>query len=73
MKISLLKKALIMSKFAFYGILLQCSTMTILMASVSSMGQRQSINDIIVSIEVENVDLTSVFNQLEKLTEFTFA
>ncbi len=73
MKISLLKKTLIMSKFAFYGILLQCCTMTILMASVNTMGQRQSINDIIVSIKVEGESLTSVFDELENLTGFNFA
>lgn len=73
MKNSLLKKALIMSKFTFYGILLQCCTMTILMASSNSLGQRQSINDVIVSIEVDSESLTDVFNQLEDLTKFKFA
>lgn len=62
-----------MSKFAFYGIILQCCTMTILMASVNSLGQRQSINDVIVSIKVDSEDLTSVFDQLEKQTDFKFA
>ncbi|MEQ9441461.1 MAG: TonB-dependent receptor [Cyclobacteriaceae bacterium] len=62
-----------MSRYAFYGIVLQCCTMTILMASVNSMGQRKSINDIIVSIEVKNENLTGVFEQLENLTGFKFA
>ncbi|WPP49185.1 SusC/RagA family TonB-linked outer membrane protein [Catalinimonas niigatensis] len=73
MKIPLLKKAFNMSKFTFYGILLQCCTMTVLMASVDSMGQRQSINDIIVSLDVNDERLVDVFTHLEKLTEFKFA
>ncbi len=73
MKNSLLIKTLLMSKFAFYGILLQCCTITILMASVSGLGQRQSINDVIVSIEVDSERLTEVFQQLENITEFKFA
>ncbi|CAN5483061.1 TonB-dependent receptor [soil metagenome] len=73
MKNYLLKKALIMSKILLYGLLLQVCTITILLASSKSMGQRQSINEVIISIEAESEALPGVFSKLEDITDFKFA
>lgn len=71
MKNSLLKKMSILSKFSFYGVVLQCVAMSILLAS-GSIAQRKSINEIFISIEVEDENVTKVFESVEDITGFKF-
>jgi TonB-dependent SusC/RagA subfamily outer membrane receptor len=61
-----------MSKFAFYALLLQCIFAGLLLAE-DVRSQTTSINDIIVSVKMENVTLRELFKNLEKQTNFNFS
>lgn len=72
MIISLLRKILTMSRYVFYGLILQCTTATVLLSYSGTLAQRKSLNEIYVSIKVENEKITDVFKEIEKNTGFNF-
>lgn len=61
-----------MSKFAFYGICLQLVLTGILLAS-SSEAQRQSLDKIYVSIDIDNLKLSEALQKLSEETDFSFS
>jgi TonB-linked SusC/RagA family outer membrane protein len=72
MRLKVLRQIVTMSKFAFYALLLQCIFAGLLLAE-DVRSQTTSINDIIVSVKMENVTLRELFKNLEKQTNFNFS
>jgi len=73
MKNLLLKKVLEMSRYVFIGLVLQMITITILLAATSSTAQQKSLNEIFISINVQNSPVQEVFKQLENYSGLRFA
>ena len=72
MTLKLLKKILIMSKYAIFGILIQCILYSFVLAN-SSKAQKKSIEDIYITVELDNLSIVEAFEKLEGLTGFEFA
>jgi TonB-dependent starch-binding outer membrane protein SusC len=73
MKVLLLKKNLVMSRYFVFGIILQLATISVLLASTEIITQQKNINDIYLSIQVQNASLEETFNQIEQATGLSFA
>ena len=71
MKFKLLRQVLRMSKYGILGIIMQCFLYSFLIAK-DSIAQKPSIEDIYVSINLENKKLKEVFDQIENQTGFGF-
>ena len=71
MKNQLTKKILIMSGYMIIGVFLQCVCYSLLLAGHTN-AQRQSINDIYITLEVEG-SLAEVFKAVENATDFRFS
>lgn len=72
MNFKILRKFLQMAKYTFYGICLQMLLVGILLAS-SSEAQRQSLDKIFVSIDIDNLTLENALQLLSNETEFNFS
>ncbi len=72
MRLKVLRQIVTMSKFAFYALLLQCIFAGILLAD-DVRSQTSSIEDIYVTVKLEDTTLKDVFSDLEKQTDFNFS
>jgi TonB-dependent starch-binding outer membrane protein SusC len=72
MRLLVLRQIVTMSKFAFYALMLQCIFAGLLLAE-DVRSQTASIDEIIVSVKVEETTLKDLFKTLEKQTEFNFS
>ncbi|MDN5204359.1 TonB-dependent receptor [Fulvivirgaceae bacterium BMA10] len=61
-----------MSKYAIFGIFIQCILYSLVLAN-SSEAQRVSIEEIQISVTLENASIKKAFQKIEKLTDFEFA
>ncbi len=71
MKKSITKTILTMSRYMLIGLFLQCFFLTLLLANTTT-AQRQSINEIHVTLDVEGTVL-DVFKAIEQETKFRFS
>ena len=72
MKSKLLVQLLMFSKRAFYGFILQCLLLNFIWASVSTAQQVQSVNEVKISLNLENASIVDVFREIEAQTSFVF-
>lgn len=72
MKNNVLRKILAMTKLGFYGFLLQCIAFSFLIAD-SGLAQQQSINDVYLSVHLNDGKLIDVFKEIESKTGFNFS
>ena len=72
MNYNLLRKILQMSKYTFYGICLQMILVGMLLASTSE-AQRQSLEKIYITVEIDNLTLEEALQLLSDETEFNFS
>lgn len=73
MKNLLLKKVLAMSRYVFFGIMLQMICFSLLLAASESSAQQKSINEIYLSISAEDAQLQEVFKKIERASGLRFA
>ena len=73
MKWKLLRQTIAMSKFAFYGLVLQLISSGLLLASDGLAQKQASIEDIYLSVNLENATLSEFFKEVSKKTNFKFA
>lgn len=59
--------------YAMAGLFLQCITVTFLMAKGGETQKTKSIENIYLSLEIDEASITDVFNKIEEQTLFTFA
>ncbi|MFY0652441.1 MAG: TonB-dependent receptor [Cyclobacteriaceae bacterium] len=71
MKIKLLRQLYIMSSYAFKGFLIQCICFTFLLAESGK--AQKSIEEVYLTIQLNDVKVKQVFSQIEKKTPFSFA
>ena len=71
MKFKLLRQVLLMSKYGILGIIMQCFLYSFLIAKEGA-AQKPSIEDVYVSVRLENQKLKDVFKQIENQTGFGF-
>ncbi len=69
----LLKQALVMSRYAFIGLIIQMSLANILLASGPGSAQNKKLEEVIVSLNFRNATFEEVFEEIERNTEFSFA
>ena len=67
----ILRDIVVMSKFLSYILVINCTLLGILVAKDSS-GQSMSVNNIYLTLDMENVELQQVFSSIEEQTDFTF-
>ncbi len=72
MRLLLLRQIVTMSKFAFYAVVLQCMFAGLLIAEDAA-SQSTSIDEIFLSVQLENASLKEVFSELEAKTDFNFS
>ena len=72
MKLKIILQIWIMSKYALFGTVLQCLLYSFMFAD-NGYTQNKSIEDIYVSIQLENVQLKTIFSDIERKTDFSFA
>ncbi|MCK5701493.1 MAG: SusC/RagA family TonB-linked outer membrane protein, partial [Cyclobacteriaceae bacterium] len=72
MRLKVLRQIMTMSKFAFYALLLQCMFAGLLLAD-DVRSQSSSIEEIYVSVKLEEAPLKDVFADLETQTDFSFS
>lgn len=61
-----------MSKFALHGMILQTFLCTLIFASEGE-AQKKSLDDILITMKLENVEIEEAFDRIEKITEFEFS
>lgn len=72
MKLKLLKKILIMTKYTIFGIFLQCLFYSFIFAG-PGIAQKVSIENIEISVEFDGISIKEAFQKIENLTDFEFA
>ena len=72
MKSKLYKKLLIVSKYALYGVFLQSVFYSLIFAGTGE-AQKRSIEEIYVSIDLEDISIAKAFNKIEEISDFSFA
>ncbi|MEQ6120202.1 TonB-dependent receptor [Reichenbachiella sp. MALMAid0571] len=72
MKTNLLKNILIMTKYGISGIVLQCVLFSFITAKEIN-AQKKSIEDIYITIDLENASIEKVFESISEKTSFNFA
>ncbi|HEY8935212.1 MAG TPA: TonB-dependent receptor [Cyclobacteriaceae bacterium] len=70
---SLLKKVLTMTRYAFYGLILQCTTMTVLLSYNGTMAQRKSLKEIHINMDAQHRAILDIFREIEEKTNLHFA
>lgn len=71
MKIKLLQQIIAMSRYILYGVFLQVFVMSLLWAKETK-AQRESIYDIQLSIQWDNVSISEALAEVEEKTDFRF-
>ncbi|MEN7548491.1 SusC/RagA family TonB-linked outer membrane protein [Rapidithrix thailandica] len=61
-----------MSKFAIYGLFLQCFLCSLLLAK-EGIAQRKKLEEVYISVNFKNAPLKKVFHEIGKQTDFHFA
>jgi TonB-linked SusC/RagA family outer membrane protein len=72
MKIKLLQLIVMLSKYAFIGLILQTLTFTLLLASETNAQENKSVKEVIIDLNVQNVDVIEAFQNIEAQTNFKF-
>ncbi|CAN0531230.1 unnamed protein product, partial [Scytosiphon promiscuus] len=72
MKLKLIRQIIIMSKFTLYGIFLQALCISFLSAK-EGMAQRKSLEEIYISLDLQNSTVKEAIQAIENRTEFVFA
>ncbi|WP_169513405.1 TonB-dependent receptor [Flexithrix dorotheae] len=72
MKLKGVQQILLMSKFALYGIFLQCFLASFIMARNGN-AQKSSLEEIHLSLNIQENSLQEVFEKIESKTDFFFA
>ncbi|WP_083925324.1 TonB-dependent receptor [Flexithrix dorotheae] len=72
MKMKLLRQLIVMSKYTFYSLIIQVFLCSFLIAKEGK-AQRESLEDIYVSLNFEDYRLNKVFSKIEAETNFNFA
>ncbi len=72
MFLKILRQVVVMSKFAFYALVLQCFFASMLLAN-TGISQRVSVEDVYLSVSLENTRLSEVFAKIESETDFSFS
>jgi TonB-linked SusC/RagA family outer membrane protein len=73
MKFKPLRQLLNMSKYALYGMVLQCFFFSILFANEGSAQKYKNIKEVYVTIDFDNDDLLSAFTKIESVSDLHFA
>ena len=71
MKSNLLQQLISMSRYAFFGILMQCWFCSMLLAN-DGLAQKKSVDEIFIAINLKNASLKEVLKTIEQKTEFKF-
>ncbi|GAB3650271.1 TonB-dependent receptor [Echinicola sediminis] len=71
MKNNLLKHVIHMTKLFMYAFIIQCFSMSMILAKDGN-AQIKNIEDIPVSITIDNLDVKSAFLKIEKATDYNF-
>ena len=72
MKFKLLRLVIMLSKYAFIGIILQCMFLSLLLASETVAQKTMSVREVYPNIELHNVNLYEAFKLIESNTNFRF-
>ncbi|MGK7395289.1 MAG: SusC/RagA family TonB-linked outer membrane protein [Candidatus Cyclobacteriaceae bacterium M3_2C_046] len=72
MKIKLLRYIIMVTKFTFYGFLIQFCMFSFLLAADASGQEFQSIKEVTLSINLKNASVEGVFKAIEAKTNFIF-
>src|SRR5687767_9980588 len=72
MKIKIIQQLLMLSKYAFIGMLCQCFLLSLVLASESNGQSSPKIKDVVVEVEFADEALLGVFKKLESITEYVF-
>src|SRR5210317_2181303 len=72
MNMKLLNNILKMTKYTFYGLFLQCVILTVILAN-NGYSQSHRLNDVQVSLKLENASIEDAFEEIESQTTFKFA
>ncbi|GJM27438.1 MAG: SusC/RagA family TonB-linked outer membrane protein [Cyclobacteriaceae bacterium] len=72
MKNKVLRKILVMTRFGFYGFLIQCVSTSFLIAD-NGLAQQKSIYEVYLSLEIQEERLVDTFDLIEDNTGFKFA
>lgn len=72
MKIKLLQLIVMLSKYAFIGLILQTLTFTLLLASETNAQENKSVKEVIIDLKVQNADIIETFHNIEAQTNFKF-
>ncbi len=73
MKLSVLEQIFMLTKYCAIGILIQCILITSLLAADRALAQKNSIEEIQISINQNTTTLAGLFDQISEKTEFNFA
>ncbi len=72
MKLKLLRQVLVMSKYSLIGLFVQCLLFNVMWAK-DGIAQNKSIDEVYLSIKLDNVRLIDALKEIESRTEFNFA
>lgn len=72
MKFKLLQQIVVMSRYAFVGIIVQACLSSLLLATNSGLAQR-SVDNVHLGFRVEKANLVEIFDLIEEKTDFEFA
>ena len=72
MNLKILKQILSMTRYAFWGIVLQATMANMIMAAAAGSAQSVSINQVFLTVNAGN-SITDVFSEIENQTDFRFA
>ena len=73
MKKNPLQLIYMLSRFTFYGFIVQCLALSFVFASKVDAQKILSVNEVSVKIAFENDDLEQVFKKIESVTDFDFS
>lgn len=75
MKFKLLQLVKTVSKVAIYGILVQCVTYSMLLATEMKAQKSQSIKEVFIDLNIDNsaISLVDIFESIESKTDYRFA
>ena len=72
MKIKLLQLIIMLSKYAFIGLILQSIAFSMLLASETIAQENKSVHEVYIDIQVQNADIFETFQRIESSTDFIF-
>lgn len=72
MKTKLLELIMMLSKYAFIGVVLQTLTFSLLLASETNAQKNQSVREVFIDIQLRNADVFEAFRHIESQTNFKF-